>query len=94
MVNIPEVENGTIIIRKVTNAGGTGFAFTDVIEPPNTFSLDANENRIFNDIPAGLYTVTEEDPSLSPGGFFLAHISCNDTNSSVDLPGRTATIQL
>lgn len=48
--------------------------------------------QTFTNIPAGAYTVTEDDPT--PFGFDLTELSCDDGNSSGDVGGRTATINL
>ena len=38
--------------------------------------------------------MTEDDPTLTPGGFALTDITCDDTNSTGDAGTRTATIEL
>ena len=86
---------GTIIIEKVTSpTGGTGFGFTDDIESPNAFGLDHGQSKTFVDVPVGTYTVIEDDPGTTPGGYALSSISCDDGNSTGDVGARTATISL
>jgi hypothetical protein len=85
---------GTVIIAKSTfPAGGTGFSFTDTITP-GAFLLDDGGTRTFNNVTPGTYTVAEDDPSLTPGGYTLADLSCDDANSVTDPFGRTATINV
>jgi len=89
--------NGTIIIEKETvPVGGIDFGFTTNI--PGTgndnFILDDGESEIIDNIPAGTYLVTEGNPVISPGGFILSDIVCDDMGSSTDVPTRTATIDL
>ncbi len=85
---------GTIIIAKTTfPAGGTGFSFTDTITP-GAFLLDDGDTRTFNNVTPGAHTVVENDPSVTPGGYTLADLSCDDANSSADPFSRTATINV
>ena len=87
--------NGTIIIEKVTiPVDGEGFDFTTDIPGPGTFTLDDGEMITRLSIPAGTYEVTEDNPAISPGGFVLSDIVCDDMGSSTDVPTRTATIDL
>ena len=89
-------QKGTIIIEKITAPpGGTGFAFTHTIEPPNSFNLDHDQRQIFTNVRPGTYTVTETDPLATPGGYDLTDLVCVETgtaNSSADVATRTATI--
>lgn len=87
---------GTIRIRKVTvPGGGTGFGFTDDVPgSPGSFTLDDGQVETFSSVPAGTYTVTEDDPAGTPGGFALGHVECDDGDSAGDPFGRTATIPL
>jgi uncharacterized repeat protein (TIGR01451 family) len=89
--------NGTIIIEKETvPVGGIDFGFITNI--PGTgngnFMLDDGESKTILSIPAGTYLVTEDNPTISPGGFILSDMVCNDMGSSTDVPTRTATIDL
>jgi len=89
--------NGTIIIEKETiPVDGEGFGFTTDIPGPgnDNFMLDDGESEIIVNIPAGTYEVTENNPAISPGGFVLSDIVCDDMGSSTDVPTRTATIDL
>jgi len=87
---------GTIRIRKVTfPAGGTGFSFTDDVPgSPGTFTLDDGGIETFAGVPAGTYTVTEQDPGTVPGGYALAHVECADADSVGNRFARTATVSL
>lgn len=85
---------GTIVIAKETfPAGATGFQFTDDITP-GTFTLDDGQTRTFTNVTPGTYSVSEDDPSETPGGFTLADVSCNDADSSGNDATRTATINV
>jgi hypothetical protein len=85
---------GTIIIRKETfPAGGTGFGFTDTITPGN-FNLDDGDTRTFSSVAPGTYSVSEDDPATTPGGYTLADLTCDDANSTGDPFSRTATINV
>jgi Domain of unknown function DUF11/Bacterial Ig domain len=86
---------GTINIVKLSDpSGGTGYAFTDDIAAPNSFSLDDTETKTFTDVAIGTYVVTEVDPSPQT----LTAIVCDDgtstTPSTVDVGTRTATIEV
>ena len=84
-------KRGRIIITKETEPdGGSGFGYTDDIASPNAFTLNDGQSITFDDVPVGTYTVTENDPI----GIFhkLSGISCADSNSTVDVDARTATI--
>jgi uncharacterized repeat protein (TIGR01451 family) len=91
-LNIP----GDIIILKVSEPGGASeiFTFTHTITAPNSFTLTHGAAQGFNDITPGAYTVTEADPTLTPGGFDLSGIACDDANSTGNTGARTATINL
>jgi hypothetical protein len=87
---------GTIEIVKTTQpAGGTGFSFTDNVPgSPGTFGLNDGQTRTFSAVPAGTYTISESDPAVTPGGYTLGDLSCNDADSSGDTAARTATVRL
>jgi hypothetical protein len=93
-------QRGTIVVEKQTDpAGGTGFGFTDTITTPNSFSLDHGDTKIFNDVVPDTYTVTEDDPKVTPGGYALANLVCVDSDpggsaSTTDLGNKQATINL
>jgi hypothetical protein len=87
----------TIVIVKATKpAGGTGFGFSDNIAAPNSFSLDDGDTKTFSSVFTDSYTVIEDDPRVTSGGFALTGLSCTDPDgdSSVDLAARKATIDL
>ena len=99
LVLIDSPSTGTIIIEKLTlPAGGNGFGFDTIIpDEPIHFDLADGDSRIFTDVPAGSYAITEEDPLGL--GYSLSGIACydSDTNgiqSSPDLASRTATVNL
>ena len=82
----------TVIIEKRTlPSGGSGFAFSDDIGTPNSFSLDDAETRTFTHVPVGKYQVTE---GAMPG-YELTAIDCTVEGVSVpgDLASRTAEYQ-
>ncbi len=87
---------GTIHVRKTTfPAGGTGFSFTDDVPgSAGTFSLDDGGVETFTGVPPGTYTITEQDPGTTPGGYSLAHVECNDADSTGNRFARTATVAL
>ncbi|HEX2163721.1 MAG TPA: CHRD domain-containing protein [Thermoanaerobaculia bacterium] len=87
---------GTIHVRKRTfPAGGTGFGFTDDVPgSAGVFTLDDGDTRTFLAVPAGTYTIAEDDPGAAPGGHVLTHVECSDGDSVGDRFARTATVQL
>ena len=92
-------QRGKIIVEKQTDpAGGTGFEFTnDIPGGPTPFNLNDGQNRTFNNVAAGSYTVTETDPTVTPGGYTLTNLDCveSGTNNSFGTVGtRIATINL
>jgi hypothetical protein len=92
---VPAFAVGTIHITKATTpTGGTGFSFADDIAAPNSFMLNDGQTQTFNNVLSGTYTVTEADPSVTPGSFQLISISCDDANSIRNVVTRTATINL
>ena len=97
---LPAPLDGTIIINKTTvPPGGAGFTYTDDIALPNSFGLNDGDSEVFNNVPAGTYTVAENDPMVTPGGYELTSLVCVDddpagTPSTTDLSSRTATINL
>jgi hypothetical protein len=50
------------IVKTTTPAGGTGFDFTTSGLDPAGFSLDDGQSRVFDNLPAGSYQVTEDVP--------------------------------
>jgi hypothetical protein len=91
---------GRITIKKETDPNGAAgsFGFTTTGGAPLTgFNLSDDGVKVFNDVPAGSYTVTESNPAAL--GFDLSNLSCTtDTTSgsttSTNLGARTATITL
>jgi hypothetical protein len=92
----PTPVGGIVIVNATKPAGGTGFGFSDNIATPNSFSLDDGGTKTFSNVFTDTYTVIEDDPYVSPGGFALSALSCTDPDggSSVDLSARKATIDL
>ncbi|HEX6199928.1 MAG TPA: CHRD domain-containing protein, partial [Thermoanaerobaculia bacterium] len=87
---------GTLRIRKATfPGGGTGFGFTDDVPgSPGFFTLDDGGVETFTGVAPGTYTVTEDDPGTTPGGYTLAHVECDDGDSAGNRFTRTATVAL
>lgn len=86
----PPITTGSIAIEKRTYpSGGTAFLFNTSITG-GAFILNDGETVTYSNVAAGSYTVTEG----ASGDFALADISCDDADSSTDLPSRTATIAL
>jgi hypothetical protein len=87
---------GTIHVRKATfPAGGTGFSFTDDVPgSPGNFTLDDGGVETFTGVPPGSYTITEQDPGTTPGGYALAHVECDDGDSTGDYFAGTAAVEL
>ena len=89
---------GTIVIEKQTDPpGGSGFGFTDTITTPNSFSLGDGGTKTFINVVPDTYTVTEDDPTVTPGGFDLTGLTCVEdsiSNSTTDTVSRQATISL
>ncbi|HEU4522749.1 MAG TPA: CHRD domain-containing protein, partial [Thermoanaerobaculia bacterium] len=84
------VTTGTVIIRKRTSpAGGTGFPFTETMTAGG-FTLDDAGERVFTNVPAGTYTVTEG----AVGGWTLTDVTCSDDDSTGEPFARRATVQL
>ena len=90
---------GTIIIEKVTDPAGlpNKFDFTDNVKAPNSFELAHGQSKTFSNVTPGTYIVTEDNPALM--GFTLDDLVCQDSDaegidSTTDLAGRTATINL
>ncbi|WKE65662.1 hypothetical protein PVT67_18690 [Gallaecimonas kandeliae] len=103
--NLRRQEPGQVIIVKHTIGGTDSFGYSSTggasINP--TFSIDttaANPNSItFNNVTAGVYTVTEDDPLIK--GYDLIDLQCDDPKggvnnvpTSVDLNNRIATISV
>ncbi|MEW6028569.1 MAG: right-handed parallel beta-helix repeat-containing protein [Chloroflexota bacterium] len=81
------IATGTITIVKQADAAGT-FDFTGDL---GNFSLNDGGSTTFNDVTAGVYSVSEADPAP---GFVLTGLSCDDANSTADAGARTAEIHL
>ena len=85
---------GTIVIRKTTfPAGGTGFSFNESVTS-GSFLLNDGGSQTFVSVTAGTYTITEADPAVTPGGWTLADLSCDDSDSVGDVAARTATVNV
>jgi len=99
-------ERGSITIVKDTIPldDPQDFGYTHNVDGSGPFNLDDDSTdatlpntKEFSNVAPGLFTVTEDDPT--PDGFGLTGLSCVDsdgtgTASSLDLPSRTATINL
>lgn len=88
--------SGTIRIVKATfPGGGSGFGFTDDVPgSPGSFTLNDGQTQTFSTVPGGTYTVSENDPAVTPGNYTLGDLSCDDADSTTSTLSRTATIQL
>lgn len=85
---------GTIRIMKSTHPpGGNGFTFNETITPGG-FVLNDTQIQTFNGVAPGIYTITESDPAVTPGGYTLGALSCDDNDSTTDVNTRTATVTL
>jgi CHRD domain/IPTL-CTERM motif/Prealbumin-like fold domain len=81
---------GTIrIVKSTSPAGGTGFPFTESISG-GAFTLNDGQERVFTNVTAGTYTITEGTVS----GWSLTDITCSDAGSTTNPFSRTATIDL
>ena len=71
----PELLGSIAIIMTANPADDQVFSFTDNIVAPNSFTLQnpSNDTKLFSDVAAGTYTVTEMDVP----GWPLAAIECN-----------------
>ena len=92
----PVPTTGTIrIVKETIPPGGTGFGFTDDVPGgPAAFSLDDGQTQEFAAVGIGVYTVVEDDPGTTPGGYTLSALDCDDADSTTDPFTRTATIDL
>ena len=81
---------GTVRIRKATSpSGGSGFTFTETMTSGG-FTLADGGEQVFNNVPAGTYTVTEG----TIAGWSLTDVTCGDGDSTGNPTARTATIRL
>ena len=84
--------SGTVVMVKATDpVGGTGFGFSDNIAAPNSFSLDDGDTKTFSNVFTDTYTVIEDDPGVTPGGFALTGLTCTAppaAPASTWAPGR------
>jgi hypothetical protein len=98
------VAQGTVTINKATVGGDGTFNFTST-DLGGNLGTDFNlittggngSTGAINNLSPGTYTVVETDPQVSPGGWDLTNLTCidlGDGGSSVDIPTRTATIDL
>jgi VCBS repeat-containing protein len=88
---------GTIIIAKDQSPDGrSNFGFTSDIPANTTFNVSGDSSVTIHNVPAGSYTVTEDDPTA--GFFALTGLSCDDGSSAApsttDTGTRTAAINL
>jgi hypothetical protein len=87
---------GTIrVVEQTSPPGGAGFGFdTDIPGGPVSFTLDDGQTQTFAGVAPGVYSVSQDDPQVTPGGYALTGISCDGAGSSIDPFSRTATIDL
>ena len=96
-IGTPPIGAGTGTIQIVKNtypAGGSGFGFTQNVNGSGPFTLNDGQTQTFSTVTAGTYTITENDPAVSPGNYTLGDLSCSDADSTGDPFSRTATIHL
>lgn len=93
-----DARQGSITITKrIRGALSATFGFTvpAALDPAGTFTLNppplSEASRVFANVLPGSYTVTE---SGLPAGWTLTGITCSGANASIDLGGRSATIDL
>ncbi len=67
-------------------------ADTDTNGITDLFVANLSDSITFSDVAVGSHSISEDDPT--PTGFDLTDITCDDANSTGDLPTRTATISL
>jgi hypothetical protein len=82
-------KRANLIVEKQTNPDGASGSFTFTGTAAGTIS-DGGTIPVNNLVP-GTYTSTENNPTPN---FDLTSISCNDANSTGDVPSRTATFRL
>ena len=82
-------KRANLIVEKQTNPDGASGSFTFTGTASGSIS-DGGTITVSNLVP-GAYTSTESNPAPN---FDLTSISCNDGNSTGDLPSRTATFRL
>jgi plastocyanin len=82
-------KRANLIVEKQTNPDGASGSFTFTGTAAGTIG-DGGTIPVNNLVP-GTYTSTENNPAPN---FDLTSISCNDANSTGDVPSRTATFRL
>jgi len=80
---------GTIIVEKQTNPDGSAGSFTFTGDAAG--AIGDNGQIVVSNLPAGTYTVREEDAGPA---FELTAISCNDGDSTGNAGTRTATFNV
>ena len=86
---------GTIrVVKSTFPSGGSGFVFTQNVTGGGNFTLNDGQTQTFNSVAVGTYTITENDPAVTPGNYTLGDLSCDDADSDANTFSRTATINL
>ncbi|MEM7347113.1 MAG: choice-of-anchor Q domain-containing protein [Chloroflexota bacterium] len=83
-----------IIIRALSQPTDANFDFFDTIETPNSFTLSDSQSKQFDNLSAGVYTITE---AALPSGFDLTDLSCQENgaqNTTSNIIARQVTITL
>ncbi len=92
-LSMPGPDTGTVTIVKSTNPpGGTNFGFASDIPGAANFTLDDGGSLILNDVPAGPYAITLDDPAPS---YVLDSIVCvGDREAATNVSARLVTIDV
>ena len=85
---------GTItLVQQITGADTSVTFFSSAPGLAGTLTTVAGSGTLTaSSVPAGSYTVTAED--LTPEGYALTSITCSDSDSTVDVAGRSVAINL
>jgi len=88
------ISGGTVtIVQNITGADvSVGFSSPTPALNFSLMSVSGTAQTSLAGVPAGMHSLVAED--LSPVGYGISSIACNDTDSTGDLVSRTATINL
>jgi hypothetical protein len=90
---VPEIDVQRPASTSIADGGTDNVGGRD----PGAVNLDDGQSQTFNNVAAGSYTVTETDPTVTPGSYTLTNLNCveSGTHNSFGTAGtRTATIEL
>ena len=96
---VTTTEQASIIIKKITIGGDDTFDYTTATLPGGNFQLTTAGNMAsttYSGLAPGVYDVSEDDPTASPGGWDFTNLQCTDPSSDtvVTLGTRSAAIEL